>query len=102
MAIAAAADAYIADGPLDLAKLSGDLERVLKLRNAPFAMKMYERRADMEAVEKIRRPKSVHTLDQVVGQAARLGWTVGITADDLVGAQCRAVVGQGDRRCLAW
>jgi len=25
--------------------------------------------------------------------ASRLGWTVGITADDLVGAQCRAVIG---------
>jgi hypothetical protein len=37
----------------------------------------------------------VHTLDQVVAQAARLGWTVGITSEDLVGAQCRAVVGLG-------
>ena len=35
----------------------------------------------------------VHTLDQVVAQAARLGFTVGITAEDLVGDQCRAVVG---------
>ena len=25
--------------------------------------------------------------------ASRLGWTVGITGDDLVGAQCRAVIG---------
>jgi uncharacterized protein (DUF169 family) len=58
-------------------------------------MKLYESAAEMEAIPKIRRPKSVHTLDQVVAQAARLGWTVGITADDLVGEQCRAVVGLG-------
>jgi uncharacterized protein (DUF169 family) len=100
--MAAAAEAYITTTPLDLEKLSRDLERILKLRNAPFAMKMFERRADMEAIEKIRRPKSVHTLDQVVAQAARLGWTVGITADDLVGAQCRAVVGLGNAKTPEW
>jgi uncharacterized protein (DUF169 family) len=50
----------------------------------------------MEAIPKIRRPRgSVHTLDQVVAQAARLGWTVGITSEDLVGDQCRSVVGLG-------
>ena len=44
----------------------------------------------------------MHTLDQVVAQAARLGWTVGITAEDLVGAQCRAVVGLGNAKDEAW
>jgi uncharacterized protein (DUF169 family) len=102
MTATATADAFISDGPLDLAKLSADLERVLKLRNPPFAMKMFERRGDMEAIEKIRRPKSVHTLDQVVGQAARLGWTVGITTEDLVGDQCRAVVGLGNAKTDQW
>jgi hypothetical protein len=58
-------------------------------------MKMFTRREDMEAIPKIRRPQAVHTLDQIVAQASRIGWTVGITSDDLVGAQCRAVVGLG-------
>ncbi len=98
----ATADAFISDQPLDFADLSRQLEQVLRLRTAPFAMKMFERRADMEAIEKIRRPKAVHTLDQVVGQAARLGWTVGITSDDLVGAQCRAVVGLGNAKTDDW
>ena len=83
-------------------KLATILESLLKLRSIPFGMKLFERRADMEAIPKIRRPKSVHTLDQVVAQAARLGWTVGITADDLVGAQCRAVVGLGNAKDDAW
>ena len=34
-------------------------------------MKLYEDRAEMEAIPRIRRPTSVHTLDQVVGQASR-------------------------------
>ena len=88
--------------PLDLPKLSADLERLLRLRSIPFGMKLFEQAADMEAIPRIRRPKAVHTLDQVVAQASRLGWTVGVTADDLVGAQCRAVVGLGAAKDAKW
>ena len=87
---------------LDWAGLSAELERVLRLRNPPFGMKLFASRAEMEAIPRIRRPQAVHTLDQVVGQAARLGWTVGVTADDLVGAQCRAVVGLGGAKDAEW
>ena len=77
-------------------QITSDLERLLRLRAIPFGMKLFESVAEMEAVPKIRRPKgSVHTLDQIVAQAARLGWTVGITTEDLVGDQCRSVVGLG-------
>src|SRR4030081_1653040 len=86
----------------DWTKLSADLERLLKLRSFVFGMKLYESRAEMEAIPRIRRPKSVHTLDQGVGQASRLGWTIGITAEDLIGAQCRAVVGLGNAKDAAW
>src|SRR6478609_684301 len=86
----------------DWPALVDDLSSLLKLRTIPFAMKMFERREDMEAIDRIRRPQSIHTLDQLVGQAARLGWTVGVTSDDLVGAQCRAVVGLGAAKTDAW
>jgi uncharacterized protein (DUF169 family) len=86
----------------DWPAIVSDLDRLLKLRSIPFGMKLFEDRADMEAIERIRRPQAVHTLDQVVGQASRLGWTVGITAEDLVGAQCRAVVGLGGAKTEAW
>src|SRR5215467_7136514 len=51
----------------DWMKLAADLERLLKLRSIPFGMKLFERREEMEAIPRIRRPKVVHTLDQVVG-----------------------------------
>ena len=86
----------------DLPAVAAELERLLRLRSIPFGMQLFERRADMEAIPRIRRPQAVHTLDQIVGQAARLGWTVGITADDLVGAQCRAVVGLGSAKTDDW
>ena len=77
-------------------ELVAKLEDLLCLRSIPFGMKLFESVAGMEAIPKIRRPKgSVHTLDQIVAQAARLGWTVGITTEDLVGDQCRSVVGLG-------
>jgi len=87
---------------MDWPVLTAELEQLLKLRSIPFGMKLYENRADMEAVPRIRRPQHVHTLDQLVGQAARLGWTVGVTAEDLVGAQCRAVVGLGGAKTPEW
>ena len=69
------------------------LNRLLRLRTSPVAMKRFRTVADMEQVPRLRRPTAIHTTDQIVGQAARNGWTVGFTADDLVGDQCAAVVG---------
>jgi uncharacterized protein (DUF169 family) len=82
--------------------LGARLESLLRLRSIPFGMKLFERRAEMEAIPRIRRPTAIHALDQVVAQAARLGWTVGVTADDLVGDQCRAVIGLGRAKNDAW
>lgn len=87
---------------LDFPRIVQELERLLKLRSIPFGMKWFESKAQMEAIPKIRRPNAIHTMDQIVAQAARLGWTVGITGDDLVGSQCRAVVGLGSAKDQTW
>ncbi len=86
----------------DWSAVVNDLQNLLKLRSIPFAMKLFERASDMEAIDRIRRPASIHTLDQIVGQASRLGWTVGITSENLVGDQCRAVVGLGNAKTDQW
>lgn len=78
-----------------LKTVAAELERLLKLRVPPIGMQLFASRDDLAAIERLRRPSAVHTLDQIVGQAARLGWTVGVTAEDLVGDQCRSVVGLG-------
>ncbi len=79
----------------EIARLVGALEKTLKLRAIPFGMKLLESVAAMESIPKIRRPKAVHTLDQIVAQASRLGWTMGVTSQDLASDQCRSVVGLG-------
>jgi uncharacterized protein (DUF169 family) len=81
------------ESTFDFPKLVDDLNRLLRLRATPIGMKMFKTKQDMEAIPRIRRPKDVHTTDQIVGQACRNGWTVGITMDDLVGAQCGTVIG---------
>lgn len=78
---------------LDLGAIVTDLNNLLRLKTTVIGIKMFARVEEMEAIPKIRRPSAVHTTDQIVSMASRLGWTVGITGDDLVGAQCRAVIG---------
>lgn len=78
---------------LDFNELVAGLNQYLRLRTTPIGMKLFETAAEMEAVPRIRRPSAIHTTDQIVGMACRNGWTVGITADDLVGAQCSTVIG---------
>ena len=95
----------------DGAAVVAELNQLLRLRTTPIGMKMYRTREEMEQVPRLRRPKDIHTTDQIVGQAARNGWTVGITMDDLVGAQCGTVIGlhprdeswlSGDRMAGVW
>src|ERR1700691_878499 len=87
----------------DMAGIVADLNSMLRLKNTVIGMKMFATVDEMAAIPRIRRPTAVHTTDQIVSMASRLGWTVGITADDLVGAQCRAVIGLGpqDEKWLA-
>ncbi|WP_423456766.1 DUF169 domain-containing protein [Ottowia sp. VDI28] len=79
---------------IDGSTLTNQLFQLLRLKTTPVGIQMFERVEDMEAVPKIRRPNgAIYTTDQIIGQAARLGFTVGITAADLVGPQCAAVIG---------
>ena len=89
-------------GSIDWKRITSDLERLLRLRSIPVGLQLFATQAEMEAVPRIRRPQAIHTMDQIVAQAARLGWTVGVTADDLVGDQCRAVVGLGRAKSAQW
>jgi len=77
----------------DWPELVSQLNALLRLRTTPIGMKLFEKAEQLDDIAKLRRPAQVHTTDQIVGQAARNGWTVGITGDDLVGAQCATVIG---------
>jgi len=83
------------DTAYDYGAIVTQLQHYLKLQTIPVGMKRFRTLAEAETVEKLRRPPPDVKLatDQIVGQSRWLGYTVGITAENLVGTQCSAVVG---------
>lgn len=83
----------------DYEALTAGLIRYLKLKTMAVGMKRFHTVAEMAAIPRIRRPDPAEKLatDQVVGQSRWIGWTIGITMDNLMGQQCGAVVGLAPR-----
>ena len=77
----------------DFAGLVASLNQYLRLRTNPVGMKRFRREAELEQIHRLRRPPEGERLatDQVVGQARWIGYTIGITMENLVGSQCGAV-----------
>lgn len=94
-----AANCWGDDTDYDFAALVAELDRYLRLRTTPVGMKRLRTVAELQAVPQVRIPNPDEKLatDQVVGQSRWLGWTVGITMDNLLGQQCGAVVGLAPR-----
>lgn len=81
---------------MNFGEICSQLDQYLRLRSRPLAMKLYERLEDMEQVSGVRRPKpGVHySFCQLVGQVRWLGWTLGVTKENVVPASnCGGVVG---------
>ena len=83
------------DAEYDFGALVASLNRYLRLKATPVGMKRFRDVSELEAIPRLRRPPEGEKLatDQIVGQARWLGYTIGITMENLVGAQCGAVVG---------
>jgi uncharacterized protein (DUF169 family) len=79
----------------DYAGLVEGLNRYLRLKATPIGLKRFKTVAEMEAVPKVRHPDPAEkiAMDQVVGQTRWIGYALGITMDNLMGARCGAVVG---------
>ena len=77
----------------DWKEIVASLNELLRIKATPVGMKKLATKAEMEAIPKIRRPDKRYLLDQLVAQSVRLGWTIGVTADDLAMKQCGAIAG---------
>ena len=73
----------------DYPSLVQQLQYYLKLKATPIGMKRFRKADELEKVEKLRRPpKDVRlATDQIVGQCRWLGYTLGITMENLGGSQ---------------
>lgn len=65
--------------------LAGKLNELLKIKTMPIAMKRYTSMEELQAVKGLRRPKPgrFHTMCQLVTQARSLGFTLGITRENV-------------------
>jgi uncharacterized protein (DUF169 family) len=79
----------------DFGEIVGTLNRYLRLRTTPVGMKRFRSASELDGIHRLRRPPAGERLatDQIVGQSRWIGYTIGITMENLVGAQCGAVVG---------
>lgn len=83
----------------DFNALCDALNRYLRLKATPVGLKRFRSVEEMHAVPRLRRPPAGEqfAFDQIVGQSRWLGWTLGVTMENLMGAQCGAVVGLAPR-----
>ncbi len=79
----------------DFKALCDSLTRYLRLKATPIGMKRFRTTEQMKNVHRIRIPNVDEKLatDQIVAQSRWLGWTIGVTQENLMGEQCGAVVG---------
>lgn len=83
--------------PWAFAEQTSMLEKYLKLKTFPVALKRYSSEACFKEIPKVRRPKTKLNMDQIVGQSRWLGYTIGVTVNDLMSQQCSAIVGLSPR-----
>ena len=83
------------DKEYDYKTLVADLYKFLRLKATPIGMKRFRTVSEMEEIKRLRRPplNEKYAMDQIVGQCRWIGWTLGITMDNLMGEQCGVVVG---------
>jgi uncharacterized protein (DUF169 family) len=83
------------DTDYDYTALSAALNQYLRLRANPVGMKRFASASELDGIHRLRRPPpgEKFATDQIVGQSRWLGYTIGITMENLVGSQCGAVVG---------
>ena len=92
-AVGVAPDAPPEPDSYDWPAIVDGLQRYLRLTATPVGMKMFETVEQMQEVPRIRRPQIKYALDQLVAQSRWNNVTLGVTMDDLIGAQCGAPVG---------
>jgi len=87
------------------------MELLLRLKTFPVAFKLLEDAGEIEDNKWIRRPTKKFTLCQLITVVRTYDWTVGATADDLVGPGCSGMIGfeekpeyikDGSFRSIVW
>lgn len=96
MAIADPTEPAARTAGIDYEAIVAALRERLRLRSDPLALKLFETKEAMDAVPGLRRPRDGvrFSMCQLIGQARWLGWTLGITHDNVAAdSNCGGVMG---------
>ncbi len=77
----------------DWEKLTGRMERLLRLKSSPVAFKMLKKKEKLDEIPSMRRNQHKVTLCQLITLARNSRWTVGAELDDFLGPMCPSVIG---------
>jgi dephospho-CoA kinase len=80
----------------DWEKLTGRMERLMRLKSSPVAFKMLEKKEELEDIPHMRRNQRKATLCQMITLARNSRWTVGAELDDFHRPMCPSVIGLTD------
>ena len=74
-------------------KLVRRMEILLRLRSFPVAMKMLEKKAQLQEVPFLRRPENKVSMCQLINLVRNFDWTVGADAEDFSLPTCSSILG---------
>ena len=77
--------------------LTKQLERFLRLKTFPVAMKLLEDPEELRNNKWVRKLDRKATLCQLITKVRAFDWTVGATAEDLFGPACSSMLGLTER-----
>ena len=74
-------------------KLVRRMEILLRLRSFPVAMKMLEKKEQLQAIPFLRRPGHKVTMCQLINLVRNCDWTVGADVEDFALPTCSSILG---------
>ncbi len=77
----------------DWGKLTRRMEQLMRLKSFPIALKMLEKKTELEKIPFLRRPKHKMTLCQLTNLVRNFDWTVGADKEGLSSPTCRSILG---------
>jgi dephospho-CoA kinase len=81
---------------VDWEKLIRRIELLMRLKSFPVAVKMLEKKEQLDEIPFMRRTKHKVTLCQLITLVRNFDWTVGADADDFLGPLCPSIIGLCD------
>lgn len=78
---------------------ANQFEKLLRLRTFPLGLKLYEDESALNNINKLKTPKRRTLICQLVTLSRTVGWTIGVTLEQLLsGSPCAAMIGLDERK----